>query len=189
MSSLHKPSRQKRARRDEAPTGRPSRKRQRAQSLSPLGNEDEEEAPRTREKIIAELRKELAAAKTEAAEATLFKKQRDFAVHVAAGFCDLQREMFVGWYTDVQKLTKTPHFKDAQAGRNRLFDRAEAIEKTLKNFPKLDRSLRARVGVEELEQIKGCVEDFGVEMVERDDSAADSASIEHGTEKAAGTRG
>jgi hypothetical protein len=189
MSALRKPSGQKRVRREEPSGGRISRKRQRVRSLSPLTNDDHELAPKTREKIIAELRKELAEDRAEAADAAMFKKQRDFAVHIAASFCDLQREMFVGWHADVQKLAKTSHFGPSQAGLNQLFDRAEAIENILTSFPKLDNSFHTHVCTDDLEQIKGLVEDFTVEMVEREDLAADStASTSDGSDAETDTK-
>jgi hypothetical protein len=145
------------------------------QSLSPMRNDDDEGEPRTKEKIIAELRKELAEAKTEAAEAAIFKKQRDFTVHIAAGFRDLHRDMFVGWNKDLQKLEGTRYFQKARDDFVELFHRSEAIEDVLTTFPKLDGAVHSHVRAGELEEIKGQVEDFGVDVVEQDDRAADNS--------------
>jgi hypothetical protein len=174
MSTLQKPNSGKRKQRDEAPNRCISTRSQRMQSLSPIQNDDDEDDPRTKEKIITELRKELAETKTEAAEAVMLKKQRDFAVHIAAGFCDLQRDMFVTWNADLQKLAATRHFQTAREDFVELFHRSEAIENVLTTFPKLDRAVHTHVGAHELEEIKGQVEDFRVDMVEKDTAAETS---------------
>src|ERR1700684_2789428 len=131
MHAIQKPNSGKRKQGDEALNRRISTRRQRMQSLSPIRNNDDEGDPRTKEKIIAELRKELAEAKTEAAEAAMFKKQRDFAVHIAAGFCDLHRDMFVDWSKDLQKLEGTRYFQKARDDFVELFHRSEAMENVL----------------------------------------------------------
>jgi hypothetical protein len=144
-----------------------SAKKQRA--LSPLRNADHEEDSRTREKIIVSLRAELAEARSEARDAAEFKQQRDFVVHIAASLNNLQGEMLEAWHGDVQKLAGTRGFKKALNDFNVMEDRAVAIEELCKDFPQLDRSLRAKVGALEVDAIKGQVEDFEVVMVEKDD--------------------
>jgi len=148
-----------------------SAKKQRA--LSPLRNADHEEASRTREKIIVSLRAELAEARSEARDAAEFKQQRDFVVHIAASLNSLQGEMLEAWHGDVQKLAGTRGFKKALNDFNVMEDRAVAIEELCKDFPQLDRSLRAKVGALEVDAVKGQVDDFEVVMVEKDDDFTD----------------
>jgi hypothetical protein len=167
MPSNQKPNIKKRARRDEQLPTPISTKKQRV--LSPIRNSDREDATRTREKIISELRQELAEVKAEARDAAMLKQQRDFAVHIAASLNNLQGEMLEAWHADIQKLAGTRGFRQAINGLNEMEDRAVAIEEMLKDFPRLDASLRANVGALEADSIKGCVEDFKVVMVEKDD--------------------
>lgn len=165
MSTPQKPNVKKRTSRNEQLPTPTSIKRQRA--LSPLQNTDREDASRTREKIILELRQELAAAQSQARDAAMFKQQRDFAVHIAASLNNLQGDLLEAWYADVQKLAGARTFKAALKGVNEMEDRAVAIEEFLKDFPGLSGCLRARVGEGEMESAKGRVEDFIVAMVEK----------------------
>ena len=141
--------------------------------LSPLRNADQEEDSRTREKIIVSLRAELAEARSEARDAAEFKQQRDFSVHIAASLNNLQGEMLEAWHGDIQRLAGTRGFKKVINDFNVIEDRAVAIEELCKDFPKLDRSLRANVGALEVDAIKGQVEDFEVVMMEKDDDFMD----------------
>jgi hypothetical protein len=70
-------------------------------------------------------------------------------------------------------LAGTRGFKKALNDFNVMEDRAVAIEELCKDFPQLDRSLRAKVGALEVDAVKGQVEDFEVVMVEKDDDFTD----------------
>jgi len=162
-----KQTRRKRVRRDEQLKTPTSIKKQRA--LSPLNNSDKEDSPRTKDKIIAALRQDLAQVKSEAQDAAMLKQQRDFAIHIAASFNSLQGDLLEAWHGDVQKLEKTRGFRKSANKLNELEDRAVAIEESLKDFPGIEASLRANVGALEVDAIKGRVEDFKVVMTEREE--------------------
>ncbi|KAE9378997.1 hypothetical protein N431DRAFT_478102 [Stipitochalara longipes BDJ] len=161
----------KRGRRDEQLPTPKSMKKQRA--LSPLRNSDNEDASRTKDKIIAALRQDLTQAKSEAREAAMLKQQRDFVVHIAASLNNLQGELLEAWHGDIQKLADTKGFRRAMSTLNELEDRAVAIEETLKDFPGIEESLRANIGALEVDSIKGQVEDFKVVMTEAEDEFTD----------------
>jgi len=160
-------ARKKRVRRDQKLITTTSINKQRA--LSPLNNSDKEDSPRTKDKIIAALRQDLAQIKSEAQDAAMLKQQRDFAIHIAASLNNLQGELLEAWHGDVQKLEKTRGYRKAINALNELEDRAVAIEESLKDFPGIERSLKANVGALEVDSIKGQVEDFKVEMTEREE--------------------
>jgi hypothetical protein len=157
----------KRVRRDDQLPTPNSTKKQRA--LSPLRNTDNENASRTKDKIIAALRQDLAELQSEARDAAMLKQQRDFAIHIAASLSNLQADLLDAWHSDVQKLAKSRGFGKVVDVINGLEDRAVAIEESLKEFPGIEESLRANVGAEEVDAIKGQVEDFKVMMTAREE--------------------
>jgi hypothetical protein len=157
----------KRVRRDDQLPTPNSTKKQRA--LSPLRNTDNENSSRTKDKIIAALRQDLAELQSEARDAAMLKQQRDFAIHIAASLSNLQADLLDAWHSDVQKLAKSRGFGKVIDVINGLEDRAVAIEESLKEFPGIEESLRANVGAEEVDAIKGQVEDFKVVMKEREE--------------------
>ncbi len=166
MTSNRKTNAKKHAREDDKlSTPRPGKK---ARVLSPIRSKEREEAPQTREKIIAELRKELEICKEQADEAAQLKQQRDFAVHVAASLNNLQSQIFEAWQADVEKSKGMKWYKGSVKNFDKMENQALELEEHLKEYPRLAECLKADIGKEDIESFKGSIEDFKVKMIGED---------------------